>query len=124
MVKFVFSHSKLRKQPFLAEIFKIQGGKIPHCPFLPTPMLTGSNTNGNCEENPQQYYYIWNRVPKVMLLNKLQRFKGASFSTVNCTSATQQLSIFLFRLLTAFNFLCQGCQIGLFMANFEIFRNF
>jgi len=39
----------------------------------------GSSTNGNCEENPQHYYYIWNRVPKVMLLNKLQKFKGAFF---------------------------------------------
>jgi len=33
--------------------------------FRKTP-LTGSNANGNCEENPQHYYYIWNRVPKVI----------------------------------------------------------
>jgi len=33
VVKFVFSHTKLRKQPFFAEIFKIQGAP------LPTPML-------------------------------------------------------------------------------------
>ena len=31
MVKFVFSHSKLRKLPFFADIFKIQGGLC--CPF-------------------------------------------------------------------------------------------
>jgi len=55
--------------------------------FPKTP-LTGSNTNGNCEDNPQHYYYIWNRVPKVILLDKLQKFKGAFFSTVNCTWAT------------------------------------
>jgi len=34
VVKFVFSHSKLRKQPFFAEIFKIQQEKAA----LPTPM--------------------------------------------------------------------------------------
>ena len=28
MVKFVFSHSKLRKLPFFADIFKIQGGPL------------------------------------------------------------------------------------------------
>jgi len=32
VVKFVFSHSKLRKQPFFAEIFKIQGGQAPPAP--------------------------------------------------------------------------------------------
>jgi len=32
--EFVFSHSKLRKQPFFAEIFKIQRWRQPHCsPF-------------------------------------------------------------------------------------------
>ena len=36
VVKFIFSHSKLRKQPFLT-FFKIQGGQDPPCP-LPTPM--------------------------------------------------------------------------------------
>jgi len=45
--------------------------------FRKTP-LTGSNTNGDCEENPQ-HYYIWNRVPKVILLNELQKFKGPFF---------------------------------------------
>jgi len=45
--------------------------------FQKTP-LTGSNTNGDCEENPQ-HYYIWNRTPKVILLNELQKFKGAFF---------------------------------------------
>jgi len=35
VVKFDFSHSKLRKQPYFAEIFKIQGW--PRLP-LPTPM--------------------------------------------------------------------------------------
>jgi len=40
--------------------------------------LTGSNTNGDCDENPQ-HYYIWNRVPKVILLNELQKFKGFLF---------------------------------------------
>jgi len=34
VVKFVFSLSKLRKQPFLAEIFKIQEGQGP---LLPRP---------------------------------------------------------------------------------------
>jgi len=29
--------------------------------------------------NPQHYFYIWNRVPKVILLNKLQKFKEALF---------------------------------------------
>ena len=33
MAKFVFSHSKLRKQPFFANIFKIQGGQDPLPPF-------------------------------------------------------------------------------------------
>jgi len=33
-------------------------------------------------------YYIWNRVPTVILLIKLQKLKGPSFCTVNCTSAT------------------------------------
>ena len=32
--------------------------------------------------------YILNRVPKFILLNKLQKFNWASFSTVNSTSAT------------------------------------
>jgi len=32
VVKFVFSHSKSRKQPFFAEIFKIQGGPWPSLP--------------------------------------------------------------------------------------------
>jgi len=41
--------------------------------------LTGSNINGDCEENPQHYYYIWNRVPKAIPLNELQKFKGAFF---------------------------------------------
>jgi len=36
VVKFGFSHSKLRKQPFFAEIFKIQGALTPFP--LPTPM--------------------------------------------------------------------------------------
>jgi len=35
VVKFVFPHSKLRKQPFFAEIFKIQGARPP----LPTPII-------------------------------------------------------------------------------------
>ena len=51
-------------------------------------LLTGSNTNSNCEETPQHYYYIWNRLPKVILLNKLQNVKAPSFYTVYCTSAT------------------------------------
>ena len=37
VVKFDFSHSKLRKQPFFAEIFKILGAKFPLA-SLPTPM--------------------------------------------------------------------------------------
>ena len=45
--------------------------------FRKTP-LTGSNTNGDCEENPQ-HYYIWDRVPKVILLNELQKFKGGFY---------------------------------------------
>ena len=40
MVKFVSSHSKLRKQLFFAEIFKIQGGKISSA-SLQTPMPRG-----------------------------------------------------------------------------------
>ena len=56
--------------------------------YLRKTRLTGGNTNGNCEENPQHYYYIWNSVPKVILLNKLQNFKKAFFSIVDCTSAT------------------------------------
>jgi len=59
--------------------------------FRKTP-LPGGNINGNREENPQHYSYIWNRVPKVVLLNKLQKFKGAFFSTVNC-SLHRQYSI-------------------------------
>jgi len=38
VVKFDFSHSKLRKQPFFTEIFKIQGTKVPVRP-LPTIMF-------------------------------------------------------------------------------------
>jgi len=41
MVKFVFYHSKLRKQPFFATIFIFQGGQAP----LPTPM----QTNEGCD---------------------------------------------------------------------------
>jgi len=37
VVKFDFSHSKLRKQPFLLGISK-SGGKGPPLPLLPTPM--------------------------------------------------------------------------------------
>jgi len=33
VIKFDFSHSKLRKQPSVAEIFKIQGGLGPLFPF-------------------------------------------------------------------------------------------
>ena len=44
--------------------------------FRKTP-LTSGNTNSDCEENPQ--HYIWNRVPKLILLNELQKFKGAFF---------------------------------------------
>jgi len=39
VVKFVFSQSKLRKQPFFAQIAKIQGiAKAPLCHPPPTPM--------------------------------------------------------------------------------------
>ena len=37
VVKFDFSFSKLRKQPFFVENFKIQGSNAP-LPPLPTPM--------------------------------------------------------------------------------------
>ena len=39
-MKFVLSHSKLRKQPFFAEIFKIQEGLAP---TLPTPIVVTLN---------------------------------------------------------------------------------
>jgi len=49
----------------------------PRAPRSLNPsLLTGSNTKDNCEENPQQCYYIWNRVPKFILLNKLQISRG------------------------------------------------
>jgi len=38
--KFDFSHSKLRKQPFLLKKFEIQGARLPD-PF-PTPMFTAA----------------------------------------------------------------------------------
>jgi len=37
VVKFVFSHSKLRKQPFLLRSSKSRGASPP-CPHLTTPM--------------------------------------------------------------------------------------
>jgi len=37
MVKFVFSHSKLRKEPFLLKFFKSRGDQGPLAP-LPTSM--------------------------------------------------------------------------------------
>jgi len=43
VAKFVFSHSKLRKQPFFANIFKIQGGQDPLPPFS-MPMIETSLT--------------------------------------------------------------------------------
>jgi len=40
VAKFVFSHSKLRKQPCFAKVFKIQGGQAPPCsPFRRPCML-------------------------------------------------------------------------------------
>jgi len=38
VVKFVFSHSKLKKQPFLLKISKSRGA-LAHSPLLPTPMV-------------------------------------------------------------------------------------
>jgi len=38
VVKFVFSHLKLRKQPFLLKFFKSRGDQGPLTP-LPTPMV-------------------------------------------------------------------------------------
>jgi len=40
VVKFVFSHLKLRKLPFLQKKFKIQGARLP----LPTPMTTAASS--------------------------------------------------------------------------------
>jgi len=41
VTKFAFYQSKLRKQLFFAEIFKIhEGAKALPCPVFPTPMLT------------------------------------------------------------------------------------
>ena len=37
VVKFVFSHSKLRKQPFLLKISKYRGGQGPLCPLFWCP---------------------------------------------------------------------------------------
>jgi len=57
VVKFVFAHSKLRKQPFFAEIFKTQGAQAP----LPTPMevsrmlLTLKTINALEEQHTQCY---------------------------------------------------------------------
>jgi len=45
-VKFVFSHSKLRKQPFFAEKFKIQGGPWPPLP-PPLPNFRGWHNGRN-----------------------------------------------------------------------------
>jgi len=36
MVKYVFFHSKLRKQPFFAEVFQIHWGQGLPLPLLPT----------------------------------------------------------------------------------------
>ena len=41
VVKFVFYPSKLKKQPFFANSFKIQGGALAPLPLLPTPMHVG-----------------------------------------------------------------------------------
>ena len=42
VVKFGFYPSKLKKQPFFANSFKIQGGQGPPLPPLPTPMDMGN----------------------------------------------------------------------------------
>jgi len=55
--------------------------------FRKTP-LTGSNTNGDCEENPQHYYYFWNRVPRLYFWANCKFSRGPSFSIASCTSAT------------------------------------
>jgi len=61
VVKFDFSHSKLRKQSFYAENFKIQGGQVP--PALP------SDDHGR-ENN------------KILKLETLFRSFGANIQTV------------------------------------------
>jgi len=43
VLKFVFSHSKLRKKTF-AEIFKIQGSQGPPCPPFDAHGLDGSDS--------------------------------------------------------------------------------
>jgi len=45
MVKFHFSHSKLRKQQFVAKHFKTQGVQDPPSPPLPTPMAAYSSVS-------------------------------------------------------------------------------
>jgi len=53
VVKFAFSNSKQRKQPFFAEIFKIQRGALcPPAPFVaPMSVITGkenASKDWNC----------------------------------------------------------------------------
>jgi len=48
VMKFVFSHSKLRKQPFFAMNFKIQLGSRPTCP--PPSDAHGTHTHGHARQ--------------------------------------------------------------------------
>jgi len=40
VVKFVFSHWKLRKQPFVLKLLKSKGAKVTTALPLPTPMIS------------------------------------------------------------------------------------
>ena len=78
-MKFVFSFSTPRKQPFFAEIFKIQGGLGPPLPALPTPMTVAILKNlasaldslcmsvkiAMCAKNTQYIVFVSNQVTDV-----------------------------------------------------------